>query len=208
MTYHNSDSAYVILSGFVIRHLVKETMFIPGRCRVIVYLHKAQQPTSTLIYLGCPHLSISFPLWFLLAMWQYVVMVCLYCGHSTSVINSRHQKRHNKVWRRRQCDQCRAVVTTLEAVSYEQALRVQRSKHIEPFSRLKLLFSVHDSLRHRPSATEDSEALTDTIISRLMADQSAALILPLSIVTATTQTLKHFDKAALTHYQAFHPTPS
>ncbi len=132
-------------------------------------------------------------------------MVCVYCSNETYVVNSRHQKKLNQVWRRRQCRHCQAVFTTLETLSTTQALRVTKNQQLEPFSRDKLLFSVHDSLRHRPTALTDASALTDTILSRLYSQFDEATISPEHIIQTVYTVLSNFDAAAATHYQAFHP---
>lgn len=132
-------------------------------------------------------------------------MVCIYCSADTQVINSRHQKRANNVWRRRKCTGCGAVFTTTEAADLSQTIRVRRTMNgLENFSRDALFVSVHDSLRHRPTAAADASALTATIITRLLARQTATIDREYIVATAT-DVLEHFDMAACTHYQAYHP---
>ncbi|HTE58563.1 MAG TPA: hypothetical protein VK694_07535 [Verrucomicrobiae bacterium] len=100
---------------------------------------------------------------------------------------------------------CGAVFTTLEAVDVSQALRLRRGKHFEPFSRDRLLLSVHDSLKHRKTATEDASALTGTIMSHLYPHITDASLDREILVKTSTDVLGRFDKVAATHYQAFHP---
>lgn len=133
-------------------------------------------------------------------------MVCIYCAHDTSVINSRHQKRLNQVWRRRKCSACGAVFTTTESIDLSGALRVRRVAALEPFSRDTLLFSVYDSLKHRKSAIQDATALTSTIIATLHPLAEATVVDRDVITTVTTSILERFDKIAATHYAAFHPS--
>ena len=132
-------------------------------------------------------------------------MVCIYCGAETSVINSRPQKRSNHIWRRRQCTDCTAVFTTSEAPDLSKCLVVVRGKALQPFSRDKLFLSVHSSLKHRKTALTDASGLTDTILSRLYPHIASGTLPVLSIVATTLKTLKHFDTASATHYEAFHP---
>jgi len=132
-------------------------------------------------------------------------MVCIYCGNPTSVVNSRHQKKANQVWRRRKCAVCQAIFTTLEGVDATQALRVHKDTHFEPFSRDTLLLSIYDSLRHRKTAVTDATALTGTVLSRLYPLIQDATLEKDAIAEITTAILDNFDKAAATHYQAFHP---
>ena len=131
-------------------------------------------------------------------------MVCVYCESRTQVINSRHQKRTNNVWRRRQCVSCRAIFTTLEGTDTGQAFRVVKLNKLEPFSRDKLLLSIHDSLRHRKTAVSDASALTNTILSRLHAQLVDAVIAPEQIAQTSLDVLNKFDSVAATHYRAFH----
>lgn len=131
-------------------------------------------------------------------------MVCVYCESETRVVNSRHQKRANNVWRRRQCMSCQAVFTTLEGPDTGQVFRVSRHTTLEPFSRDKLLLSIHDSLKHRKTAVSDASALTNTILSRLHAQLVDAVIAPEQIAQTSLDVLNNFDSVAATHYQAFH----
>lgn len=133
-------------------------------------------------------------------------MVCIYCSNKTEVINSRSQKRANSVWRRRHCLECDGIFTTVEAPDLTRSLLVRiDTKHVEAFSRDKLLLSVYDSLRHRKTAVADAESLTATIIGRIYALVEAATIDNTDITATVTQILKRFDKVAATHYTAFHP---
>lgn len=132
-------------------------------------------------------------------------MVCTYCGAETQVVNSRHQKRQNQVWRRRKCIGCTAIFTSLEAVDLSQAVRVVSNESYEPFSRDRLLLSVYDSLRHRKTAIEDATALVATIISQLLRLAESGAIQRDHIVAITSEILSRFDTLAATHYQAFHP---
>jgi transcriptional repressor NrdR len=132
-------------------------------------------------------------------------MVCPYCNSSTSVVNSRPQKRTNSIWRRRRCDNCQAVFTSTEQIDLEKSLVIARLGSLQPFLRDNLFISVHDSLRHRKTALRDATALTDTIIARLLPLADNGTLDRDQIVTITTVTLEHFDTAAAVQYAAFHP---
>lgn len=132
-------------------------------------------------------------------------MVCIYCRHETLVANSRRQKKTNQVWRRRKCTACLAVFTTIERVDTEQALRVRKNSLYQPFSRDKLLLSIYDSLRHRKTAVEDATALAGTVLTKLYPLIQNATLERRQIVKITREVLGRFDKAAATHYEAFHP---
>ena len=135
-------------------------------------------------------------------------MVCIYCGSKTQVVNSRLQRRANKVWRRRHCDACGATYSSLEQVDYQSTIMVRCSEsHIVPFSRDQLFLSVYDACRHRKSAITDASALTHTVLAMLLPSMqaNAGLLLRNQIVEATAVVLKRFDSAAHVHYTAFHP---
>lgn len=132
-------------------------------------------------------------------------MLCIYCSGGTQVVNSRHQKRVNNIWRRRQCTDCGAIVTTTEKPDLFKSLLVRKGKHYNPFSRDKLFLSIHDSLRHRKTVTSDATGLTETVLGRLLPLITQASLNTDEITCAAIKTLQHFDKAAATYYEAFHP---
>lgn len=132
-------------------------------------------------------------------------MVCIYCGVKTQVINSRPQKRQNHIWRRRECQGCRALFTTSEAPDFLKSLSVRRKKVLQPFSRDKLFLSVHDSLKHRKTAINDATGLTDTIIGKLYPLIASGSLDDREIVLVTVETLDAFEPAAATYYRAYHP---
>lgn len=132
-------------------------------------------------------------------------MVCIYCGSETSVINSRPQKRVNRIWRRRQCIACTAVMTTSESIDLLKSLVVHNNKHLKPFSRDKLFLSVYNSLMHRKTALNDASWLTDTIISKCYPLITNSQLSTDDIGTSALSVLKSFDKVASVHYMAFHP---
>ncbi len=132
-------------------------------------------------------------------------MKCIYCSGETKVTNSRLQKKQNQVWRRRQCLECQAVFSTAEGVTGDKSIVVQSGNAFQPFSRDKLLLSLHASLKHRKTAVSDATALTGTVLSRLYPQIADASLQRGVIVSTTHQILKRFDKAAATAYLAYHP---
>ncbi len=133
-------------------------------------------------------------------------MVCIYCGGKTSVINSRHQKKANQVWRRRHCDSCQGIFTTLEQTDLPLSLLYRKNaSSVEPFSRDKLFLAIHNSLKHRKTASNDATALTATVIAKLLPSIKTATLLRSDIIKTTSDVLKRFDKTAAISYQAFHP---
>jgi transcriptional repressor NrdR len=134
-------------------------------------------------------------------------MVCIYCGNKTDVINSRPQKRHNKVWRRRRCIVCEAIFTTTEAASLSESLVIAQNNAntgYKPFLRDKLFLSVYSSCQHRKDAIADATALTDTILGYLPSITENSLVDRHALRDTTLQVLTRFDNVAAVHYAAFH----
>jgi transcriptional repressor NrdR len=133
-------------------------------------------------------------------------MKCVYCKKATNVTNSRHQKRMNSVWRRRHCQGCGAIFTSIESpdLSYSVQYKDPRKDSPEPFSRDKLLISIFESCKHRKSATSDATALTDTIIGKI-SPYFEKIIVDRSVVIQTTlEVLERFDRVSATYYRAYH----
>lgn len=151
-----------------------------------------------------PRFETTYPLGFLIAICQYVDMVCTYCGGDTKVTNSRHQVKNNQVWRRRQCLSCQAIFSTEEAVNYRQAWMVKTGKALKPFSRDKLFLSLLNACAHRKTALSDAQGLTDTVIKKLTSNIGDGTINNSDIVRAAQVALNRFDGAASVHYRAFH----
>lgn len=132
-------------------------------------------------------------------------MVCIHCESKTQVINSRPQKRHNQVWRRRECTKCGTVFTTEETPLFEAVWAVtSKQGALHPFSRDKLFLSLYNSCQHRRTAVQDAAGLVDTIIKRLAAQSSGGLIDRHTIIQVAQVALNRFDVAASVHYEAFH----
>lgn len=100
---------------------------------------------------------------------------------------------------------CHNIWSTIEAIDYLQALSVRKSaSQIEPFVREKLLISVYESCKHRPHALEDAQALTATVITKLLTQVKDATLSIQEIIATTGTVLQHFDHAAHVHYSAYH----
>jgi transcriptional repressor NrdR len=146
----------------------------------------------------------NFPLEELIALCQYVDMVCIYCGKDTKVINSRLQKKANSVWRRRLCVKCGGIFTTTEIFQDDNSLMLSSGdKSVVPFIRERFYLSIYDSCRHRESAVTDARHLTNTIINKLVSRHKGATIYSSDLKEMTRRTLSNFDKAAATHYRAY-----
>jgi len=133
-------------------------------------------------------------------------MVCIYCGGSTFVTNSREQKRQGHVWRRRTCKTCNSIFTTVESADLFASLRVKHpaTRHIEPFSRDRLFLSLIQALGHRSDVVEAADALTATTIAQLVKSHSGASIEVSAIRSVAHTALLRFDKVAAISYAAYH----
>lgn len=132
-------------------------------------------------------------------------MVCIYCGGGTSVHNSRLQKSHNQVWRRRGCTRCGAIFSTIEAADLGKALSVKKDDTLEPFQRDKLFLSVYNACRHREHACEDAGGLVETIIAQILHETAAGIVATEKLAATAGAILRRFDQAAAVQYDAFHP---
>jgi transcriptional repressor NrdR len=133
-------------------------------------------------------------------------MVCIYCGGSTAVINSRLQKQPNQIWRRRKCEECGAVFSTEEAPQLSGSFVLRASDgSLQPFSRDKLYLSIYESCKHRPSATQDATAITTTILGKLTAFSATGEILHKELVDLANAVLANFDSTASSVYKGLHP---
>ena len=129
-------------------------------------------------------------------------MVCVYCGGSTRVVNSRHQQKNNQVWRRRHCEACGAVFSTEEAPRLGLAWRVWTGTRLRAFSRAKLFMSLPNSCGHRKTALDDAEGLTETVIAKLKPLVKDGVVNNRDIVRVAQVALNRFDKAASIYYEA------
>ncbi len=130
-------------------------------------------------------------------------MVCIYCGHETSVTNSRLNRKLNRVWRRRACSSCGEVFSTYEQADRAKAWRVAKAGSLAEFERDRLFISLYKSLGHRPTAVTDAGALADTAVA-LLTKRPEGSISAQELAQTVLVVLKRFDAAAATHYAAFH----
>lgn len=133
-------------------------------------------------------------------------MVCIYCGSTTHVTNSRQQKQTNHVWRRRKCTSCNAVFTSNESVDYPKSFVLEKSDgSLSPFKKEQLFVSILKCCEHRKSAIDDASALTDTILSKMVRSSSTSVIAVNHVASLVHETLQLFDNASAVQYAALHP---
>jgi transcriptional repressor NrdR len=133
-------------------------------------------------------------------------MVCVYCGHETKVTNSRLQKRSNQVWRRRQCEACKAVFTTHEAIDLSQTLLVGSGASRHPFLPDRLYSDLLEALQDRKDRYIAAREVTSTIIQKLQKNTNGPLFSTKLISKTAAEILKRFDKRAYLRYTAEHPS--
>ena len=133
-------------------------------------------------------------------------MVCAYCSNETQVTNSRHQKRNNNVWRRRQCQVCQSVFTTIEAIDYSSVFRITVQGDFKPFLTDLLYTEVLLALSDRKNAYMDAREITNAIIKTLSKMPASPLFKPSDISKVTASVLQKFDKRAWHRYAAEHPS--
>ena len=132
-------------------------------------------------------------------------MVCIYCQGQTKVSNSRLNKLSNQVWRRRQCQDCLGTYTSLENADLSRSWRVRDATgFLDNFLADKLYLSLYDSLKHRKTAIVDSRQLANTVVNKLGPKAVNGLIESQIIKEIVLVSLNRFDKAASSHYKAFH----
>lgn len=133
-------------------------------------------------------------------------MKCIYCGSKTKVSNSRPQKKSNQIWRRRRCTACQGVFTTNELLDTRGAFVFMSNTGVfEPFSRTKLFISIYEACKHQKNAEEAADALTETVLSKILPRSQQARISRTTLIQVTTATLAKYDTAAGVSYKAFHP---
>ena len=131
-------------------------------------------------------------------------MDCIYCGSKTKIINSRAQKADHQTWRRHKCLNCHSTITSVEQITYTDALRVhKRDKQIEPFVRDKLFLSIYQSVRHLDSPTIIATNLTTTVLRHMLKNLSGPLISSDQLAKLVCQTLKQYDAAGAVRYLSF-----
>ena len=133
-------------------------------------------------------------------------MVCLYCGNETAVVNSRHQKRNNQVWRRRKCEVCKAVFTTHEATDLSNSLIVDSRVQEKPFLSDLLFTEVLLALQDRKDCYLAAREVTSTVIQQLLKLPSLPQIKSTQISQAAAKVLKRLDKRAWLRYISEHPS--
>jgi len=132
-------------------------------------------------------------------------MFCVNCFHTaTRVVNSRPHKKSPSIWRRRSCESCGTIFTTLERPSLADNKKIALpGGTTDAFNLGKLIISISGAFTHAPEkANYDSIWLAQTVEDTLSTQY--AVITPDDIAVVTHQTLKSFDELAAVQYAAKH----
>ena len=132
-------------------------------------------------------------------------MFCINCFHTnTSVTNSRPHKKQPSVWRRRKCNNCGTLFTTIERPSLaDTALITSSSGEASPFNLGKLIISIANAFSHTPSEGNLHALWLAQTVESTLATQVQSLT-PEDIEAVTHQVLKQFDEIAAVQYAAKH----
>lgn len=135
-------------------------------------------------------------------------MVCPFCLHKkTDVFNSRPGNRINAIWRRRRCSACGAQFTTYESADPGSILSIKNGREITPYSHSKLLLELAQVCDHRDDIDESVPYLTGTIeqkLFRLAGERQELALIKADILSATLETLQHYDPVAYVKYVGRH----
>lgn len=95
-------------------------------------------------------------------------MKCRYCSHDdTKVVNSRLISAGSQIRRRRVCAECGERMTTVETVIHTLPRVIKQNGEREAFSELKLRSSIDRSLNKRAIASEDVDALLESLLHEI-----------------------------------------
>lgn len=122
------------------------------------------------------------------------------------MVNSRHQKRNNQVWRRRECLACQSVFTTHETVELANALSVDKQGWLSPFLPDLLLKELMLALQDRKDVYTASGEVLAIIVKKLLLLPQKPVFKPQDISKTAGGVLKRFDKRAYLRFVAEHPS--
>jgi len=130
-------------------------------------------------------------------------MNCPYCNSESKVSNSRHQKRSNSVWRRRECLTCHAIWTTNERLQGSGTFKVSNGDFLVDFRAELLLISLYEALRHRKTPAIDAQYIYGTVLEKLQ--RTNLPVFPTILIAESSyNVLKNYDKLAADLYKTLH----
>lgn len=132
-------------------------------------------------------------------------MFCINCFNpSTSVANSRPNKKQPLVWRRRRCPACDTAFTTHERPSLADNKPVLLPNGAqETFNLGKLIISISKAFAHLPKEAAYSSLWLAQTVEDILSSQRET-ITPEDIEATTHEVLGRFDELAAVQYAAQH----
>jgi len=132
-------------------------------------------------------------------------MKCIYCNGKTKVTNTRPREKDHSTWRRRECLNCRSVVTSEESIKLDECLLVYDDNgKQEPFMRDKLFISILQAVDHLPDQIQTAHYLSETILRHCLKNKPMNALLGLDSITNTAlRVLKNFDAASAIKYSSY-----
>lgn len=103
-------------------------------------------------------------------------MVCPICGENAEVSNSRKRRSGFSVWRRRRCQGCSNVFTTVEQIATESVAAFKAAEGgLKPLRRSEVYVSVFKALGGLETAASTAEQLTLTCLDKILGERTAVL---------------------------------
>lgn len=129
-------------------------------------------------------------------------MVCPSCHNTkTKVNNSRKHQDGFSVWRRRECLDCRNVMTTTEKISLESTIVINDSdSSLTPLRYLDIFVSIYNALGGTKDLIREAEALSDTCLTKILKLKKIRLR-PREIQGVVFETLDSYNKLAGRRYK-------
>lgn len=133
-------------------------------------------------------------------------MICIKCqAASTSVGNSRPHKKQSSVWRRRRCENCGYIFTTLETPLTGESLHlIYKDGSSVPFSLPRLTVSLSSLLtHHHDKAPDEAHWLSETIYQTFIKRGNGGQAVPMhEFLVIVHEVLGRFDALAGLQYAA------
>ena len=132
-------------------------------------------------------------------------MFCINCFHkNTTVANSRPNKRHPQIWRRRHCPECGTTFTTYERPSLAENKSISfPSGGVGTFNLGKLIISIAKAFTHAPKEAEYNALWLAQTVEDTLSTEREVITLE-DIQAAVHSTLKSFDEVAAMQYALQH----
>ncbi len=131
-------------------------------------------------------------------------MFCINCFHPTTLVtNSRPSKKTPLIWRRRHCNNCKAIFTTYERPSLRENKKVLTPDGQQEFNLGRLILSIAKAFTHSEQQAKDDALWLAQSVEDILSSQRENITS--EDIEATTHTvLKRYDELAAIQYAAQH----